>query len=184
MKPREPLGSSDNALVSRARARPDDPELLRKVREGCRMGLKLALVADYAGIGQSTLFKWLKLGREGDEKYTAFVDAIDGSSGQAAAAMLLRIQQAATAGQWQAAAWLLERRFGYVRETDADRQRAELLKLQREQLASAGGGGTLVVVPSADMLGAGDVDAELLLRVSPSIGRREAEGIAAGDDEP
>ena len=97
------------------RSRPDDPEVIRLAAEAARVGMKYALIAQYAGIAESSLYKWLSLGREGSPEHVAFAEAIDSAESRGAAQLLARIHQAAQGGAWQAAAWILERRHGYVR---------------------------------------------------------------------
>lgn len=103
------------------------------------------------------------------------------------ALVMTAVEIAAEKGDVRAVGWWAARVDPDVFGDPLQRERVAMLKLQREQLAKAGGGGTLVVVPSVDMLQAGDVSADLLLRVSPSIGRAEADAIAteaAEDAEP
>jgi len=118
------------------RSRPDDPEVVRLVGEASRLGMTYALTAAYAGISESSLYNWLALGREGSSEHVAFAEAVDDNQSRGAAQLLARIHQAAQGGQWQAAAWVLERRHGYVRtgihEVRATVQTAEV---DREALA-------------------------------------------------
>jgi hypothetical protein len=65
------------------------------------------MAADFAGIGEATLQTWLasKL-----PKFREFQEAVKAATSRGDVGSLAVIQQAAKAGQWQAAAWLLERR--------------------------------------------------------------------------
>lgn len=65
----------------------------------------------YMGIGQETFYHWLRLGETGKEPYKEFWEAVKKAEHQASVGWLAFIEQAARAGQWQAAAWKLERRY-------------------------------------------------------------------------
>ena len=66
-------------------------------------GLPVTLATAAAGIGRTTFYKWL------DDP--AFADRVEAAQARAVAPLLERIRSAADAGQWQAAAWILERRW-------------------------------------------------------------------------
>lgn len=118
------------------RSRPDDPEVVRLVGEASRLGMTYALTAAYAGISESSLYKWLALGREGSPEHVAFAEAVDDNQSRGAAQLLARIHQAAQGGQWQAAAWMLERRHGYVRTGVHEiRAKVEAAEVDRDVLA-------------------------------------------------
>ena len=70
----------------------------------------------YAGICRKQFYNWLRDGRRDldagkDNKYTRFVKAVDEAKAFAEMRDLNRIDDAASNGQWQAAAWRLERRY-------------------------------------------------------------------------
>jgi len=131
------------------RNQPDDADLIRLVGEGSRLGLKYALLAQYCGISESTLYKWRAIGREEDEggRHIAFADAMDNNESKGAAFMLARIHEAANSGTWQAAAWILERRHGYTVV-----QRQELEIIERIEV------GALEQTPMAELLVLADGD--------------------------
>ena len=66
------------------------------------------LAAQYAGMGESTLWDWLG-------KDPGFLEACKDAEGQNAAQALACIIKAAQNGNWTAGAWLLERRHGYTK---------------------------------------------------------------------
>jgi phage antirepressor YoqD-like protein len=68
----------------------------------------------YAGIGHDSFYKWLRWGETGKAPYADFADAVKRAEGKAAVTWLAQIEQAARNGQWQAAAWKLERRYPKV----------------------------------------------------------------------
>lgn len=63
------------------------------------------------GIGESTLYDWLKQGEENKTGvYVEFSEAIKKAEAQAEQAHVGVIKDAANAGIWQASAWYLERK--------------------------------------------------------------------------
>lgn len=90
----------------------------RKVIEGIGVGLNYVLAAQYAGIRKTTLYRWLSLGREGDPGFLEFWEECKKAEARCAAGSLGVVIQAAQDGKWQAAAWMLERRFGYKAQQD------------------------------------------------------------------
>jgi hypothetical protein len=105
------------------------PVVQKAIVNGIEMGLTYELAADYAGIGTRTLYRWMHLGREefkqldqGDNdiflgSYGRLWHAIKLARAKCAASCLSRIHKAAHEGNWNAAAWILERRFeGFQRE--------------------------------------------------------------------
>lgn len=80
------------------------PETVKRIVEAIRLGATFTLACKYAGIDYSTFARWLHTKRE-------FCEAIKEAEGRAAVRWLTKIEQAASAGNWQAAAWKLERRY-------------------------------------------------------------------------
>ena len=94
-------------------------EMQRKICEAILLGCTYSIAASWAGIHESTLFLWLARGKQGDGKiYKEFYRAVKQAESQNAIRSLASIAQAAKEGDWTAAAWLLERRHGYVKEVD------------------------------------------------------------------
>lgn len=100
------------------------PEVQKRIADAIRLGAIFEHASLYGGITASCLYNWLKKGgneksrRENggvpDEKLTPFVeffDAIKSAEGTAVVGWLMRIEKAATDGEWTAAAWKLERRY-------------------------------------------------------------------------
>ena len=85
-----------------------------KFIQGLKLGLTYELAAKYAGVDRTTIFNWMKRGQEDAEGiYFDFFHAVKAAEGICAAQCMTRIMRAAEAGQWQAAGWIMERRFGY-----------------------------------------------------------------------
>lgn len=80
------------------------PETVDKLTQAIRLGATYQLACNYAGIGVSTFHDWLNAKPE-------FSQAIKEAEGKAAVLWLGKIEQAASDGNWQAAAWKLERRY-------------------------------------------------------------------------
>jgi hypothetical protein len=74
-------------------------------------GMPYKLACLRAGISEDTLVAWRKKGAEGREPYASFVRELQTAEGDAVFMRLQHIEGAAMNGQWQASAWLLERRY-------------------------------------------------------------------------
>ncbi len=80
------------------------PERMKRILQALELGATYQLAANAAGISATTLHRWMKEDEE-------FGDECRSSEGKAAVRWLAKIEQAASAGDWHAAAWKLERRF-------------------------------------------------------------------------
>jgi hypothetical protein len=80
------------------------PETVGKLLQAIKLGATYKLACDYAGIDQSTFHDWMKNKPE-------FSTQLKEAEGSGAVGLLARIQKEATDGTWQAAAWILERRY-------------------------------------------------------------------------
>jgi transposase-like protein len=91
-------------------------EVIENIQNWLRMGYFVEDAARMAGIHKATLYRWLEQGREDrenevDSLYADFCDAMERSRAEAEGMYLNSIKTAASRGQWQAAAWWLERSF-------------------------------------------------------------------------
>jgi transposase len=117
------------------------PEVGEKLCTAVRHGLTYKLAAAYAGVHYDTLNEW----RRGKPEFS---DALTRAEAEGALARMLRIEKAASDGDWRAAAWIQERRYpqdygrtveqkvehsGAVVHTDADID-AQLDAWARKQL--------------------------------------------------
>ncbi len=80
------------------------PATAKKITDAIRVGATFRLACMYAGISEDTFMAWRK-------RYPDFADAINQAEGAGAAAWLGMIEKAAQEGNWQAAAWKLERKY-------------------------------------------------------------------------
>lgn len=92
-------------------------EVVSRLSFALRQGSTYDLAAQYAGITRQTLYNWLSKAKAGDESYFVVLDAVKSAEAAGALDMLQIITESAGEGSWQAAAWLLERRHGYRRES-------------------------------------------------------------------
>lgn len=101
--------------------RPDKltPDVHERIVALTRAGNFMETAAAAAGIDRETLRQWLKKGarvlEDSDDpkelKFKAFADAVTEAAGASEATLLTLISNSARGGTWQAAAWILERKF-------------------------------------------------------------------------
>jgi transposase len=88
------------------------PELQNKICDAIRAGNYLETAAAFAGIGKSTFYDWLRRGQRVSKGiYHDFSEAVEKALADSEARDVALIAKAAADGQWQAAAWRLERKF-------------------------------------------------------------------------
>lgn len=105
------------------------PETRDRIAQAIQYGATYWMAAQYGGIAYNTFNDWMKRGAaeierrqsprvkegtpqwEAEQPFLEFHEAIKKAEGAGAVGWLLKIEQAATAGNWQAAAWKLERRY-------------------------------------------------------------------------
>lgn len=91
------------------------PERTRRICENLMLGLTYDLAAHASGISSCTLSRWRARGREEESGiYHEFNVSVEAAVGQNARKAMAVIAKAAKGGTWQAAAWMMERRHGYV----------------------------------------------------------------------
>lgn len=100
------------ALRTKGRGRPAKltDEITRTITQAIAAGNYQRTAMKLAGIGESTFYQWLELGRQGRKPYKEFAESVEKAQAQAEARNVAIIEQAASES-WQAAAWWLERRF-------------------------------------------------------------------------
>lgn len=91
------------------------------LREGNTRRTAAALV----GIEEETLSRWLAAGAKGKEPYAQLYQAVKNAEEEAVRSRIAIIRKAAEEGNWQAAAWWLERKFP-VEWGKQEKLRAEL----------------------------------------------------------
>jgi transposase len=110
------------------------PEVVGKVTQAIKLGATYELAAAYAGIAESTFYDW-------QARKPEFSEAVKSAEGTAAVGWLARIEQAASAGNWTAAAWKLERRYPemYGRTVQDHRVKDSEIEAAAERLAQRTG---------------------------------------------
>jgi len=89
------------------------PEVQDRIMQAVQAGNYLETAANFAGIDGSTLRRWVQKGSapSAPEPYRTFCTALKSARASAEVRSVALIQQAATGGTWQAAAWYLERSY-------------------------------------------------------------------------
>lgn len=85
-------------------------ELAGKLVDALRAGHYMHVAAALVGIAESTLYRWIERGEEGESPFKQFAADVARARAEAESRALLLIQKAALV-HWQAAAWFLERAF-------------------------------------------------------------------------
>lgn len=75
-----------------------------RILQALSLGATHRLACQYAGIDEETFRQWRK-------RFFGFSDRVTEAEGRASVGWLAKIEQAASDGVWQAAAWKLERRY-------------------------------------------------------------------------
>jgi transposase len=101
-----------------------DDDRLEAITNALRNGAYIDHAAQAAGIGTSTYHAWMERGRterdrrraglapdDNETKYLEFLESVERAQSEAAVDLLGEIANHARNGTWQAAAWILERKF-------------------------------------------------------------------------
>lgn len=87
-------------------------EVQKRIVTAIKQGATYELAAQYGGIAYNTFNEWMKQGQADSEgAFLEFYEAIKKAEGDAVIGWLRKIEAAAKDGNWQAAAWKLERRY-------------------------------------------------------------------------
>ena len=86
------------------------PELQEEITKRIKAGNYIQVACEAIGISHTTYFNWIKKGEEGKSPYVEFLKAIKKAEAEAHVNCVAIIASHATE-QWQAAAWLLERKY-------------------------------------------------------------------------
>lgn len=118
IKKKEELDPRPMAPPEPGERRPD-AIVVQKVARCLSAGLTRQLAASYAGVAPSRIDSWMRKGEDGHPDYVEAWQLIAKAEAEAALSMLDVVAGAATGGagydataqDWKAAAWILERRF-------------------------------------------------------------------------
>ena len=94
------------------------PDVTARLLQAVRLGATHTLACAAAGIGTRTLYGWVARARRGEEPFAQFWRNFKQAEAECAVRQLATIEKAAASGNWGAAAWKLERRFGYRKESE------------------------------------------------------------------
>lgn len=99
-----------------------DAQKLRALTDAMRGGSDIETACHFAGLSSTQVLKWLEVGKNeserranglqknaGLDKHVGLWDALKKARADAIVRNVTQIQRAASEGQWQAAAWWLER---------------------------------------------------------------------------
>jgi transposase len=96
-------------------------KLQQEIVDAIRVGSTREAACANAGINSRTLRIWMQRAKAGEQPYQRFAEAVELADGESQQSLLLEIRRAA-AGDWKAAAWLLERmypkKFGYKAQVE------------------------------------------------------------------
>lgn len=104
------------------------PERVARILEFLRTGNTRGTSARASGIDHDTLLRW-------ERKYPEFADQVKTAEQEAVTVHLGNIAQAGARGQWQASAWILERRHY---QDWGRKDRVEIISSVRQMATDAG----------------------------------------------
>jgi len=118
VKKKQELDPRPDAPPAENERRPD-AIVVQKVARCLSAGLTRQLAASYAGVAPTRIEQWMRKGEDGHPDYVEAWQLIVKAEAEAALSMLDVVAGAATGGagydataqDWKAAAWILERRF-------------------------------------------------------------------------
>ena len=130
------------------------PEVQDKIVTALRAGNYQETAARYAGIAEPTFYEWMARGKsEPGSIYSEFAEAVEKAKADAEVRDVALIDRAAADGNWQAAAWKLERKFpnrwGRVNRTEVTGADGGALKVEIDHKAAL-----------LDLLGLSDADSD------------------------
>lgn len=117
------------------------PEARKAIVNSLKAGDFLEVAAAKAGVSARTAHEWMKRGGRGEKGYAEFLTDVEAANAHAESAYRGILNKAASEGTWQAAAWVMERRFPQrwqlkVREGVENEHRA-FIEALRGELTSA-----------------------------------------------
>ena len=146
------------------------PDTAAVVLAHVRRGSPRHVAANAAGLGRSTLMRWLARGKkERRGQFRDFWDALKKAEAELVIELVQRINAAAERGTWQAAAWTLERRHPEHFSTHAK----ELAALRKEVVDLR------KLVPPDEQHGRDNLS-EVLTRIAATLTEKTSSNIEAG----
>lgn len=105
-------------------ANPPSRAKMNRVIQAISNGCTYKLAAAAAGVSESSIYRWLRDGKEGKKPYAKFVADLAMAENAKAEHMLNLITRHAEK-DWRSAAWFLERRYGYRKNVPLDECRVD-----------------------------------------------------------
>lgn len=91
-------------MARRGRRTKYTPDVVDRIEQALQLGASYRLACLYGGISEDTFGRWR-------DKKPEFAEIVARAEGIGAVQLLEAIDAAASAGNWRAAAWILERRY-------------------------------------------------------------------------
>jgi transposase len=88
---------------------------IRQMEEAAKLGMKREHIAKSGGIAAGTFYSWMARGRRGEEPHKEFYERLEKAIAIGIQNNLVIIRNEALKGNWQAAAWILERCHKYIK---------------------------------------------------------------------
>ena len=110
--------------------KPRKERIIKAIQAGCTY----EMAADYAGISRTTLWGWLKKGEDPKNRsFATFLNEVKSAEIEGAMVHLGTITQA-SAKDWKASAWMLERRHGYSKDRPTTQPEQEEVNMPENTL--------------------------------------------------
>ncbi len=110
LAPKKPVADKPEKKASGRPPKYNDPKFIEPLCEVLAGGATLAAACRRAQVKYRSVRTWIVAGESGDERYSYFMHAIKKAEADNEISLVAEIRLAAKT-QWQAAAWLLERRY-------------------------------------------------------------------------
>jgi transposase len=108
-------GQRGRARATKSPGRPSKltPDAIAQLEQLVRAGTTIDVAAAAVGVNRATIYRWLAAGEKARKgTHTRELrDRVERARAESESVLVARIGQAAAKGSWQAAAWLLERRW-------------------------------------------------------------------------
>ena len=88
-----------------------DEQITERLLQAIKLGAFTEHACHYAGITSATFRKWRQNAMDGIEPYKSFWEEVNLAESEAIVRRIARIEKAGADGNWQADAWVLERKY-------------------------------------------------------------------------
>ena len=87
------------------------PLIHKRIVEAVAVGVPIKMAAEGAGVGERSVYNWIEKAEKGNKKYVRFWQELQKAKANQVKWCLEKITHEADKGTWQAAAWILERKY-------------------------------------------------------------------------